>query len=235
VRGHADDSATQHEQIIPRSRGGGSPICWQNCWQKPPLNLQADEIPRRPMGLRRNDKQRRGCEDTRMIRPLNTNKSSPRSRGGGSPICWQNCWQKQSLKLQADEIPPRPMGLRRNDKRWRGCEDTRMIRPLNTNKSSPRSRGGGSPICWQNCWQKQSVKLQTDEIPRRPKGSVGMTSRGEGCAGREPDFVGRIVGRTVGRNNPSNYKRMRFLVRTTAPPAPSHQGRHQRPHKHMGT
>jgi hypothetical protein len=89
-----------------------------------------------------------------MIRPLNTNKSSPRSRGGGSPICWQNCWQNcwpncwqnQSLNLQADEIPRRPKGLRRNDKRWRGCEDTRMIQPLNTNKSSPRSRGGGSPI-----------------------------------------------------------------------------------------
>jgi hypothetical protein len=148
--------------------------CWQNCWQKQSLNLQADEIPPRPMGVRRNDKRWRGCEDTRMIRPLNTNKSSPRSRGGGSPICWQNCWQKQSLKLQTDEIPRRPMGVRRNDKRWRGCEDTRMIQPLNTNKSSPRSRAGGSPICWQNCWpncwQKQSLNLQTDEIPPRPKG-----------------------------------------------------------------
>ena len=169
----------------PRSRAqpqglrlAGAQFCWQNCWpncwQNQSLNLQADEIPRRPKGFRRNDKQRRGCEDTRMIQPLNTNKSSPRSRGGGSLICWQ----KQSLKLQADEIPPRPMGVRRNDKRWRGCEDTRMIRPLNTNKSSPRSRGGGSPICWQNCWQNcwpncwqnQSLNLQADEIPRRPKG-----------------------------------------------------------------
>ena len=49
-------------------------------------------------------------------------------------------------QAQADEIPRRPKGLRRNDKGWRGCEDTRMIRPLNTSKSSPRSRAGGSPI-----------------------------------------------------------------------------------------
>ena len=161
-----------------------------NSRRQPPLNLQTDEIPRRPKGLRRNDKQRRGCEDTRMIRPLNTNKSSPRSRGGGSPICWQNCWpncwQKQSLNLQADEIPRRPKGLRRNDKRWRGCEDTRMVRPLNTNKSSPRSRGGGSPICWQNCWpncwQKQSLNLQTDEIPPRPKGLRRNDKRGRGAS-----------------------------------------------------
>jgi hypothetical protein len=83
-----------------------------------------------------------------------------------------------------------------------------MIQPLNTNKSSPRSRGGGSLICWQNCWQKQSLHLQADEIPRRPKGSVGMTNGGGGCAGREPNFVGRIVG----RSNPLTYKRMRFLV-----------------------
>jgi hypothetical protein len=82
---------------------------------------QADEIPPRPKGLRRNDKRWRGCEDTRMIQPLNTNKSSPRSRGGGSLICRQNCWQKPPLNLQADEIPPRPMGVRRNDKRWRGA------------------------------------------------------------------------------------------------------------------
>jgi hypothetical protein len=182
----------------PRSRGGGSPICWQNCWpncwqncwQKQSLNLQTDEIPPRPKGLRRNDKRGRGCEDTRMIQPLNTNKSSPRSRGGGSPICWQNCWpncwQKQSLHLQADEIPPRPKGLRRNDKRWRGCEDTRMIQPLNTNKSSPRSRGGGSPICWQNCWpncwQKQSLHLQADEIPPRPMGLRRNDKRGRGVS-----------------------------------------------------
>ena len=101
-----------------------------------------------------------------MIRPLNTNKSSPRSRGGGSLICWQ----KQSLNFHADEMPRRPTDFRRNDKQRRGCEDTRMIQPLNTNKSSPRSRGGGSPICWQNCWQKPPLNLQADEIPRRPKG-----------------------------------------------------------------
>jgi hypothetical protein len=160
------------------------------------------------------------------------------SRGGGAPAgaqfcwqnCWPNCWQKQSLNLQADEIPRRPKGLRRNDKRWRGCEDTRMVRPLNTNKSSPRSRGGGSPICWPNCWQKPPLNLQTDEIPRRPKGSVGMTSRGGGArtrgwfghstrtshppapAAAGAQFVGRIVGRIVGRSNPFTYKRMRFLV-----------------------
>jgi hypothetical protein len=94
------------------------------------------------MGADMNGAQKRGGEDTRMVRPLNTNKSSPRSRGGGSPICWQ----KPPLNLQADEIPRRPKGLRRNDKQRRGCEDTRMIQPLNTNKSSPRSRGGGSLI-----------------------------------------------------------------------------------------
>jgi hypothetical protein len=72
-----------------------------------------------------------------------------------------------------------------------------MVRPLNTNKSSPRSRGGGSPICWQNCWQKQSLKLQADEIPRRPKGSVGMTSRGEGCAGREPNLLAELLAEAI--------------------------------------
>jgi hypothetical protein len=111
-----------------------------------------------------------------------------------------------------------------------GGEDTRMIRPLNTNKSSPRSRGGGSLICRQNCWQKPPLNLQADEIPRRPKGSVGMTSGGEGArtrgwfghstrtnhppapAAAGAQFVGRIVGRIVGRNNPLTYKRMRFLL-----------------------
>jgi hypothetical protein len=160
----------------PAPAPGGSPICWQNCWQncwqKQSLKLQTDEIPRRPKGLRRNDKQRRGCEDTRMIRPLNTNKSSPRSRGGGSPICWQNCWQKQSLHLQADEIPRRPMGLRRNDKQRRGLR-----------------RAGAQfcwqncwPNCWPNCWQKQSLNLQTDEIPPRPKGLRRNDKRGRGHA-----------------------------------------------------
>ena len=56
------------------------------------------------------------------------------------------------------------------------------------------------------------AQAQADEIPRRPKGSVGMTNGGGGCAGREPNFVGRIVGRIVGRSNPFTYKRMRFLV-----------------------
>jgi hypothetical protein len=101
-----------------------------------------------------------------MIRPLNTNKSSPRSRGGGSLICRQNCWQKPPLNLQADEIPRRPKGLRRNDKQRRGL------------------RRAGAQFCWQNCLQKQSLHLQADEIPRRPKGSVGMTSRGEGAKTR---------------------------------------------------
>ena len=109
-----------------------------------------------------------------MIQPLNTNKSSPRSRGGGSPICWQNCWpncwQKQSLNLQADEIPRRPKGLRRNDKRWRGCEDTRMIRPLNTNKSSPRSRGGGSPILLAELLAKLLAELLAEATPQLASG-----------------------------------------------------------------
>ena len=35
-----------------------------------------------------------------------------------------------------------------------------------------------------------------------------MTNGGGGCAGREPNFVGRIVC----RSNPFTYKRMRFLV-----------------------
>jgi hypothetical protein len=56
--------------------------------------------------------------------------------------------ENPSCKAQAqtDEIPPRPKGLRRNDKQRRGCEDTRMIQPLNTNKSSPAPAPGGSPI-----------------------------------------------------------------------------------------
>jgi hypothetical protein len=79
------------------------------------------------------------------------------------------------------------MGLRRNDKRGRGLR-----------------RAGAQfcwqncwPNCWPNCWQKQSLNLQADEIPRRPKGSVGMTSRGEGCAGREPNLLAELLAEAI--------------------------------------
>jgi hypothetical protein len=57
------------------------------------------------MGADTNGAQKRGGEDTRMIQPLNTNKSSPRSRGGGSPILLAELLPELLAELLAEAIP----------------------------------------------------------------------------------------------------------------------------------
>ena len=45
-----------------------------------------------------------------------------------------------------------------------------MIRPLNTNKSSPRSRGGGSPILLAELLPELLAELLVEAIPQLASG-----------------------------------------------------------------
>jgi hypothetical protein len=165
-----------------------------------------------------------------MVRPLNTNKSSPRSRGGGSPICWQNCWQKQSLNLQADEIPRRPKGSVGMTNGGGGARIRGWFGHSTRTSHPPAPAGAGAQFVGRIVGR--IVGRSNPSTYKRMRflvarwACVGMTSGGEGARTRgwfghstrtnhppAPAAAGaQFVGRIVGRSNPSNYKRMRFLV-----------------------
>jgi hypothetical protein len=113
----------------------------------------------------------------------------------------QNCWQKQSLNLQADEIPRRPKGSVGMTNGGGGARTRGWFGHSTRTSHLPAPAAAGAQFCWQNCWQnclqKQSLHLQADEIPRRPKGSVGMTSRGGVAPVGSPILLAKLLAEAI--------------------------------------